>query len=307
MFFLEAPDEDMAGFRRTWDMLGEEITVEGEDGLWNCHIHTDDIGTVMEAGIEAGKPRRIRVRDLREQEGELEADLAAGGFSPLPHALAARIGVVAVAEGPGLVERFRRAGVQQVVTGGRPNGPGLDDILAAVEEASADVVVVLPNANNTVPVAEQVNGLTTKTVAVVPTRSVIQGLAALMGYVAEATNLDELLEDMAAAAGAIDFGEVARATRDATVDGWKVGAGDWLGVADGRVVVADPDRFAALRGLTAAILPSQPGRLTIFTGEGAFRADIKALEAWVTETHPGVEVSVENGGQKAHPYLLAVE
>lgn len=307
MFFLEAPDEDMAAFRRTWDLLGDEITVEGEDGLWNCHIHTDDIGAVVEAGIEAGRPRRIRVRDLREQEGELEADLAAGGFSPLPHALAARIGVVAVAEGPGLVERFRRAGVQQVVTTGRPNGPDLDDILAAVEEASADVVVVLPNAKNTVPVAEQVNGLTTKTVAVVPTRSVTQGLAALMGYVADATDLDELLEDMAAAAGAIDFGEVARAARDATVDGWKVAAGDWLGVADGRVVVADSDRFGALRGLTAAILPSQAGRLTIYTGEDAFRADLKALEAWVTETHPGVEVSVENGGQKAYPYLLAVE
>lgn len=307
MFFLEAEDTELEAFRSRWDLLGEGVAIEGEEGLWNCHIHTDDIGAAIEAGIDAGRPRRIRIRDLYEEVGELEADLEAGAFSPLPSVLEAPIGVVAVAEGKGLVERFRRLGVQQVVTGGRPGGPSREDLLAAVEEAPADTVVVLPNGVSMVPLAEQINALTTKTVAVVPTRSIAQGLAAMMGYVAGADDLDNLLEDMAVAAGAIEFGEVARATREASVDGWRVMAGDWLGVADGRVVVVDPDRFSALRGLAAAILPAQAARLTVYTGNGAQRADMKALEAWIGETHPVVEVTSVDGGHRSLPYLLVVE
>lgn len=307
MYFLEAPDEQVAVFRRRWADMGDSIVVVGGDGLWNCHIHTDDIGAAVEAGVEAGRPRGIRITDLRDQVGALEADVAAGGFSPLPEVLAAPIGVVVVAYGAGLVERFRRLGVQQVVLGGQTANPSVEDVLAAVEDAPARVVVVLPNNKNVVPVAEQVNGLTTKTVEVVPTRSITQGLAAMLGYVPGATDVEALLEDMAVAAGAIDFGEVTRAVRPAKVDGWTVKEGDWLGVADGRVVVADQDRFATLRGLVAAILPRQAELVTVYTGEGASRSDTKALEAWVVDTHPGIEVMAVEGGQPVYPYLISVE
>jgi len=307
MYFLEAPDDSIPAFRHRWEGLGDSILVVGGDGLWNCHLHTDDIGAALEAGTEVGRPRGIRVTDLRDQAGALEADVASGGFSPLPAVLSARIGVVAVVKGPGLVERFRRLGVQQIVIGGHPASPTVEEVLAAVEEAPADTVVVLPNHNSIVPVAEQVNGLTTKTVAVVPTRSLPQGLAAMLGYVPAATELDALLEDMAVAAGAIDFGEVTRAARPATVDGWTVSEGDWLGVADGRVVFADGDRFGALRGLVAAILPRHAELVTVYAGEGSTWSDTKALEAWVGDTHPGIEVTVVDGGQPRHPYLVSVE
>lgn len=306
MFFLEADDRELPELRARWEALGEKIVVVGEDGLWNCHIHTDDIGAAIEAGIVAGRPRGITVTDLKEHTGALEADIAAGGFSPLPGVLGAHIGVVAVVSGPGMVERFRRLGVQQIV-GGQQAGPTVDQLLAAVEDAPADVVVVLPNSNSAIPVAEQVNALTTKTVAVVPTRSVTQGLAAMLGYVPDSTDVNELLDDMAVAAGAIDFGEVTQATRDAVVDGWTVAKGDWLGIADGRVVVVDGDRFGCLRGLVAAILPPQAGQVTVYTGEGSTPSDTKALEAWVGDTHDGVEVVTQPGGQPHNPYLVSVE
>lgn len=306
MFYLEAPDEKIPALRDRWDLLGESIVVVGEDGLWNCHIHTDDVGAAIEAGVEAGRPRRIRVTDLVHHDGELEADVAAGGFSPLSQVLAAPIGVVTVAEGPGLVERFRRLGVQQVVVRGRSE-PTVDQLLTAVEEAPADALVILPNARTLVALAEHVDGLTTKTVAVVPTRSVPQGLAAMLAYRPDTDHLDALLDDMAVAAGAIDYGEVTQSARDARVDGWHVTRGDWLGVADGRVVVVDRDRFATLRGLVAAILPSNPQVVTLYAGEHATRSDIKALEAWIGETHPNVAVRAEDGGQVRHPYLVSVE
>lgn len=307
MYFLEAPDERLDAFRRAWRDMGDSIVVVGGDGLWNCHIHTDEIGPAVEAGIEAGRPRGIRITDLYEQVGALEADVAAGGFSPLPEFLTASIGVVAVATGPGLVERFRRLGVQQVVAGGQSANPTVEEVLAAVEEAPAGAVIILPNNKNIIPVAEQVDGLTTKTVAVVPTRSLTQGLAAMMGYVPDAADLDSLLDDMAAAAGAVDFGEVTMAVRDARVDGWDVNRGDWMGVADGRIVVADQDRFSVLRGLVAAIMPPTAELVTVYAGEGATTSDAKALEAWVAETHPRVEVLSLEGGQPLYPYLISVE
>jgi DAK2 domain fusion protein YloV len=307
MYFLEAPDERLDAFRRAWRDMGDSIVVVGGDGLWNCHIHTDEIGPAVEAGVAAGRPRGIRITDLYEQVGALEADVAAGGFSPLPEFLTAPIGVVAVATGPGLVERFRRLGVQQVVAGGQSANPTVEEVLAAVEDAPADSVVILPNNKNIIPVAEQVDGLTTKTVAVVPTRSLTQGLAAMMGYVPDAADLDSLLDDMAAAAGAVDFGEVTMAVRDARVDGWEVNRGDWMGVADGRIVVADQDRFSVLRGLVAAIIPPTAELVTVYAGEGATRSDAKALEAWVAETHPTVEVLALEGGQPLYPYLISVE
>lgn len=307
MYFLEADDGGIDAFREAWGAIGDSIVVVGGDGLWNCHIHTDQIGTSIEAGIDAGRPRGIRVTDLHEQAGLLEADVEAGGFSPLPAVLDAPIGVVAVANGQGLVERFRRFGVQQVVLGGQSANPTVEDLLKAVEEAAADTVVILPNNKNIVPVAEQVNSLTTKTVAVVPTRSPAQGLAAMLGYLAEAGDLEALLDDMAVAAGAIDFGEVTRAVRDASVDGWDISSGDWMGVADGRVVYADTDRFAALRGLVAAIISPTAELVTVYTGDGASRSDTKALEAWVAETHPPVEVIELEGGQPLYPYLVSVE
>lgn len=307
MFFLEATDEAVAAFRRRWSELGEDVAVMGEDGLWNCHIHTDDIGSAIEAGVEAGRPRRIRVTDLNYETGELEADVAAGGFSPLSEALDAQVGVVAVTEGPGLVERFRRLGVQQIVAGGRSVEPTGSQLLAAVEEAASDRLLILPNSRTLIPVAEHVNALTTKTVEVVPTRSMLQGLAAMVAYRPNAPSLDSLVDDMAAAAGAIDFGEITQASRDATVDGWRVRRGDWLGTADGSVVVVDPDRFTALRGLVAALLPADPQTITLHLGEGASPADVKGLEAWLAETHPQVTVESSEGGQAHAPYLLAVE
>lgn len=307
MFVLETGQAGVETMQGRWLALGTEISVVGEDGLWSCHIHTDDAGAVIEAGVEVGRPRGIRVVDLRDGSGHLEADVAAGGFSPLPVALDAPVGVVTVATGSAMVERFRRLGVQQVVAGGQASQPNVEEVLAAVEEAVASKVVVLPNHKNLVPIAEHVNGLTTKTVVVVPTRSVLQGLAAMVAYLPTTDDIDGLLDDMAVAAGAIDYGEVAQAGRDATVDGWVVARGDWMGVADGRVVVVDPDRFAVLRGLVAAILPPHAATVTVYAGQGASLSDTKALEAWLGDTHPRVVVRTDAGGQPEQAYLISVE
>jgi hypothetical protein len=307
MFMLEAEEGSVPWLRQTWDALGESIVVVGGGDTWNCHIHTHDVGAAIEAGIEAGRPYRIRVTDLVEEAGD-HALHGAPRFEPLPAVATAPIGVVAVVAGAGLVEVFRQLGAQGVVTGGQSMNPSTEDLLAVVDDVAAARVIVLPNNKNIVPVAEQLNALTVKDVVVVPTRSVAQGIAAMVGFnPAAMEDPVNTVEDMAAAASAVVTGEITRAVRDATVDFGPISRGDWLGIADGTIVVADADLETALRGLVAAILPPGAELLTLYPGQGSVRAATKALGAWLGELHPRLEICEIHGGQPLYPYLVSIE
>ena len=222
MYFLEAADESIGGFKDMWATLGDSIVVVGGDGLWNCHIHTDDIGPAVEAGIDVGTPRGIRVTDLLDELHEVEEErwvreavpMAAEpsiAHEPVPCA------VVAVSVGDGIRRIFQSLGVQVVVTGGQTMNPSTAQLLEAVEAAPAPEVVILPNNKNIIPVAEQVDAMTTKSVRVVPTRGVAEGFASLLAYDpgAEAvTNAGA----MAAAASHVVAGELTRAVRDSSTE-----------------------------------------------------------------------------------------
>ncbi len=184
MYFLHADDEHIDGFKAAWGALGDSIVVVGGEGVWNCHVHTDDIGAAIEAGIEVGRPRDIRVTDLVEQvQGREEAawvrEQVSADEVPLERVTT---GVVAVAVGEGLRTLLRGLGVQRVVAGGQSMNPSTAQILEAVDACAADGVIVLPNNKNIVPVAEQVPGLTDLPVAVVPTTAVVEALGALLAY-----------------------------------------------------------------------------------------------------------------------------
>ena len=305
MFFLEAEAESMEGFRSTWAGVGDSIAVVGGGGTYNCHIHTDDIGAAIEAGVVAGRPTDIRVTDLTESPGLGEPDDV---FLPLDEAAVAPIGVIPVAVGEGLIEVFRSLGVQGVVTGGQSMNPSTEDLLAAVDSVPADHVVLLPNNKNIVPVAEQIDQLSQKSVAVVPTRSVPQGIAAMLAFTTASEDLEETTEEMAAAASSVMVGEVTRAVRDAVVGDLRIVKGDWIGLADGAIVVAHSDVEAALRALVAELLPPADAEIvTLFTGLDASIPATKSLEAYVSESHPAVEVVVIEGGQPTYPYLISVE
>ncbi len=304
MYFLEAED-DIDEFRESWARVGDSIVVVGGNGLWNCHIHTDDIGSAIEAGVDIGRPRDIRVTDLKEQTGE--RGLHGDGFTPRAEFVDAGIGIVAVVAGAGLVRIFADLGAQGIVSGGQSMNPSTEELLRVIDSVPAQRVVVLPNNKNIVPVAEQIDALSTKNVYVVPTRSVSQGIAAMVGYQPNEDNVRRTLEDMAAAASSVIDGEVTRAVRDARIDYGLISKGEWLGIADGTIVIADRDQETALRGLVAAILPPDPELLTLYLGDDSQLATVKALEAWLSEMRPGLEVQTIDGGQPLYPYLLSLE
>jgi DAK2 domain fusion protein YloV len=311
MYFLEAADEAIPAFKDVWAGIGDSIVVVGGDGLWNCHIHTDDIGAAVEAAVDAGRPRKIRVTDLAEQvEEERWVREAAGAGDVVelpPHASEpVRTAVVAVAAGDGIKRIFYSLGVQGIVAGGQSMNPSTAELLAAVEAVPAEEVVILPNNKNIIPVAEQVDAHTDRIVRVVPTRGIAEGFAALMCYDPEA-RADENAKEMTALASNVLAAEVTQAVRDSTSDVGPIAEGDYLGITSDGIRAVEQTQVAAACRLLDVLVTDDHEIVTVIEGEGATAGDTRAITEWLDDHHPGASVEVHHGGQPLYPYLFGIE
>jgi DAK2 domain fusion protein YloV len=308
MYLLEAPDDAIEDFKEVWAGLGDSIVVVGGDGLWNCHIHTDDIGAAIEAALDAGKPRQIRVTDLEEQIEE-ERWVREGADSAGPDVFAGPVPVtevVAVVTGEGVGRIFRSLGVHAQVRGGQSMNPSTADLLEAVESLRAGHVIVLPNNKNIQPVAEQVDPLSTRTVRVIPTGSIVEGFAALLDY-DPAAGPDENVAAMTASASRVVPAEITRAVRDAQTEAGAVRAGDWIGLSrDGVVSVAD-SVVGATCELLARLLDDEHELVTLIEGDGSTVADTRRITEWLHDARPELTAEVHHGGQPLYPYLVGIE
>lgn len=325
MYFLELADERIGDFKAGWGTIGDSIVVVGGDGLWNCHVHTNDIGAAIESALDlGGRPQQIRVTDLFEEVDEEHARREAAmhaGVASAPSAVAevvpahAAVGglpavttaVVAVCTGDGLVELFAQLGVQGVVTGGQTLNPSTAELLDTVELVNAKQVVILPNNKNIIPVAEQIDALTDKSVAVIPTRSMPEALAALVVYDPEA-GVEENSDEMCAAAASVRTGEVTRAVRSSTSAVGSIAEGDWIGLVGGDGIVSIGQSIADVAvGVLDAIVDDAAEIVTVLTGEGADDASTEAIAGWLGDRHGDVAVEIQRGGQPLYPYLFGVE
>jgi DAK2 domain fusion protein YloV len=307
MYLLEAPDDAIAAFKEVWAGIGDSIVVVGGDGLFNCHIHTDDIGAAIEAAIEIGRPMKIRVTDLLEEvEEERWVREAAEQAEPETALEPVTTAVVAVATGDGIKRIFRSLGVQQVITGGQSMNPSTAQLCEAVEAVAADQVVILPNNKNIIAVAEQVNATTDKTVLVVPTKGIPEGFAALLAYDPEAP-VGQNAAGMTEAAANVIAGEVTRAVRASTCDAGPIAEGDYIGIDRTAIRSVAPSAADASIGLLAALFDGRQEILTVIEGEGASAAETRRITEWLAEHHPDVEPEVHHGGQPLYPYLFGIE
>ncbi|MFZ4720506.1 MAG: DAK2 domain-containing protein [Ilumatobacteraceae bacterium] len=312
MYFMDLDDTQIQAFKEGWGEIGDSIVVVGGDGLWNCHVHTNDIGAAIEVALDlGGRPKKIRVTDLfeemadehahRESELGIRHPKAGAGLPPVTTA------IVAVSSGDGLSELFGQLGVQGVVTGGQTLNPSTAELLAAVEAVNAQQVVVLPNNKNIIPVAEQLDALTAKRVVVVPTRSMPEALAALVLYDPEA-GVDENAAEMSEAVESVATGEVTQAVRATASDAGPIEEGDWIGIVRGDGIVAVS---GSLDGATVALLDHLVGPsaeiVTVVEGADATSSHTDAIHAWLDEHRPGVQVEVHRGAQPLYPYLFGVE
>ncbi|HUZ08929.1 MAG TPA: DAK2 domain-containing protein [Acidimicrobiales bacterium] len=310
MYLLNAPDDAVDDFKEVWAGLGDSIVVVGGDGLWQCHIHTDDIGAAIEAALDAGRPAAIRVTDLLEQveEERWVRDGARGSEtgSSQPPGPPPVTGVVAVVTGDGIGRIFRSLGVHSQVVGGQSMNPSTAQLLQAVDALASDAVVVLPNNKNIRPVAEQVDELSAKAVRVVPTGSIVEGFAALLAY-DPASSVEENERAMTASAERVVPAEVTVAVRDARTEAGPVRAGEWIGLSRDGVVSVGSTAVAATCGLLDRLAGPEHELVTLIEGEGATAGDTRRITEWLHDEHPEIAVEVHHGGQPLYPYLLGIE
>lgn len=339
VFMLDGEPGSEERLKEVWAGIGQSIVVVGGEGSWKCHIHTDDIGPAIEAGVTIGTVRQITVTNLLEQAAAEDFHRAAFGFEPLPEALDAKVGLIAVANGPGVVELFRQYRAQAVVVGGQTMNPSVGDLLKAVDEVPAKTVIVLPDNKNIIAAAEELDRLTRKHVHVIPTRSIPQGIAAAVAY-DTASPLDKVLSRMEKAARSVRTGEMTRAVRDATTPVGSIAQGDWIGLVEGKVQMirrARATRLAslvtvlvrlvggraraerrrlrlenaafgrALEALLERVVDAEAEAVTLIAGAGADPDVTADAVAWLSEYRSGIPVDVVDGGQPLYPYLVGVE
>ncbi|SDC66804.1 DAK2 domain-containing protein [Nocardioides lianchengensis] len=302
MYLLDAADDDVPVLRERLAALGDSLVVVGGDGLWNVHVHVDDVGAAIEAGIEAGRPHRVRVTHFAEQ-------VAAARTRPEP-----RSGrrIVAVAAGPGLTRLFEEAGAV-VVSGGPGRRPSTGQILEAVTGCGASEVVLLPNDQDSVRVA-QIAASTAEAdadgavrVAVIPTQAQVQGLAAMAVH-EPGRSFDQDVLEMTATARHARHGAVTVAARQAMTMAGPCEVGDVLGVVAGDFAVVGSGQYAVAIDVVDRLLGGGGELVTLVAGEEDAEGSLATRVAgYVEERHPAVDVVVYDGGQERYPLLVSVE
>ncbi|WP_328384335.1 DAK2 domain-containing protein [Streptomyces sp. NBC_00400] len=294
IYLLEAGDDAVAGLRSRLDGLGDSLVVVGGDGLWNVHVHVDDAGAAVEAGIEAGRPYRIRITHF-------------GGARTKEPEMTARA-VVAVVPGAGLAGLCAQAGATPVpVRPGEP--PASGELVQAIRQAHAREVMLLANdaeLRHTAAAAAEEARAEGVRVALIPTRSAVQGLAALAVH-EPGRSFDEDVVAMTAAAGATRYAELALAERQSWTMAGVCQAGDVLGLIDGDVAVIGSDLTGTAMTVLDRMLSAGGEMVTLVLGATAPDGLAGRLAEYVRERHLAVDTVVYDGGQHAAPLLIGVE
>jgi dihydroxyacetone kinase-like predicted kinase len=299
MFLLDADDEAIPALRETLAPLGDSRVVVGGEGLWNVHVHVDDVGAAIEAGIVAGRPHRVRVTHFAEQVADARRRTAARTGR----------GVVAVAAGPGQAGLFRESGAH-VVEGDPGRRPSTRDVLDAILATGAGEVVILPNDGDSVRVAQIAAG-TAETdsdirATVIPTQTQVQGLAALAVHEPGRSFEQDVLE-MTATARHVRHGAVTVAARQAITMAGPCEPGDVLGVVAGDFALIGDDLLAVATDVVERLLGGGGELVTIVRGQEGPPDLAERCAAYVEEHHPAVDVVVYEGGQDRYPLLVGVE
>jgi len=303
-------DQRVAHLRATLGALGDSLVVVGGDGLWNVHVHVDDVGAAVEAGITAGRPHRIRVTHFADQAAGRATGHTAGQAIAGRQRTASRTGrrVVAVAAGPGLAALFESAGAV-VVVGGPGRRPSTGQLLEAITGCGAAEVVVLPNDADTVRAAE-IAARTAEaehdvSVEVIPTMAQVQGLAAVSVH-EPGRGFDADVREMTATARHARHGAVTVAARRAITMAGACEPGDALGVIAGDFAVVGSDLEEVAIDVLERLLAGGGELVTIVSGEDG-EALAERVAAHVEQRHPHVDVAVHDGGQPRYPLLVSVE
>ena len=279
------------------------MIVIDEDDIVKVHIHTNHPGFVLEQAIKIGELVNIKIENMREQHTDIIAEKEAPSKPVSEHK---KVGVVAVANGEGLITAFTELGVTNIIHGGQTMNPSTEDILNAITEANADTVFVLPNNKNIVLAAQQAAEIADLKVIVIESKTIPQGICAMMSFSPEAD--DEANEkNMKAAMENVVSGNVTHAVKDTEMDGKVIHEGDIIGVSGGHILSADIDIYTATIQLVEEIADEDSEIITLYYGEGETEESAQEIADAIEEIFPDADILVANGGQSVYYYIVSVE
>jgi len=278
---------------------GESLIVVGDESTARIHIHTLDPGNVVHYATSLGTMHQVSIRNMDEQH----RDFLDMQKDRMP---AVEMGIIAVVSGDGLAEVFTSLGVTAIVPGGQTMNPSTRDILQAVESVASDKVIVLPNNKNIILTAEQVRSLTDKTVEIVPTETIPQGVAALLALDYEA-DLETNSRIMKQALPAVRTVEITRAVRSTQINQIKVKRRQSIGLLDGELVAVGNESIEVLREALAKLDLDQKEIVTVYFGADTDREKAEQASSMIREEYPQLQVEVVRGGQPHYEYIVSVE
>lgn len=286
--------------------MGYSAVIVGDDRIVKVHIHTEDPGSLLSYAVRFGDLGQIKIDNMSSQVEVLTSQRTAAAEAAPGDSPAGTVALLPVASGRGLCAAFRDMGATAIIEGGQTMNPSIEELLSAVEETRCDEVILLPNNPNILMAANRVPELSTKRVAVVPSKSVPQGMAALQAFNPVAS-FDANVSRMSRAVGGVRTVEVTRADKNASIDGIDVVKGQLIGLVDDKLRAAGDDEVVVTANALTAAGVDDAELVTIFTGDGQTPEQAAAIRDALEAAHPDVEFEFHDGGQPHYRYVIAVE
>lgn len=293
-------------FRNDLSQYGDSLLVISDDEIVKVHIHSEQPGICLNYGQKYGSLIKIKVDNMREQYSSVYGDESAPKQEVVLPEKKEEYGIVSVAMGSGVADLFRSIGAKAVIEGGQTMNPSTEDIVKAIKEVNAKNVIILPNNKNIIMAAQQSVDLVEENVIVVPSKTVPQGMAALLAF-NPSLQAEDNEKAMNSALSSVKTGQITFAVRDTQIDGLEIENGDFMGINEGKITNTNKDQFVAAKELLNEMLDEDSEILTIIYGEDVTEAEVETLVAYCEENFEDVEVEIHNGKQPLYSYIFAVE
>lgn len=307
-------DAQVAKYKEFLTSIGDSIVVVADDEIVKTHVHTNDPGLAIQEALTHGSLSKIKIDNMREEhqerlikDAEKVAAQQAAEEQPAPATEWKDMGFISVSAGEGLSEIFSGLGVDVIIEGGQTMNPSTEDILHAIDKVPAKNIFVLPNNKNIILAANQAASLTEdKTIYVIPTKTIPQGITALINYIPEQLaeeNAKRMTEELAN----VKSGQITYAVRDTNIDGKEIKENDYMGIGDAGILSVGADMEQTLIDMVDQLVTDESGIISLYYGEEVSEEDASALAEKLQEKYADIEVEVNNGGQPVYYYILSVE
>nr|WP_239558680.1 DAK2 domain-containing protein [Peribacillus deserti] len=295
-------------FRNHLSQFGDSLLVVSDEEIVKVHIHSEQPGECLSYGQNFGSLIKIKIDNMRQQHESIvgETHTVLKETEPAAPKEKEEFGVVSVAMGSGISDLFKSIGAKSVIEGGQTMNPSTEDIVQAVREANARTVIILPNNKNIIMAAQQAAEVAEEKVIVIPSKTVPQGMSALLAF-NPALSPEENEESMTEALSHVKTGQITYAVRDTQIDGLDISTGDFMGIEEGKIIVKNQDKLQASKDLLSSMINEEAEILTVIYGEETSKEEVDQLIAFCEETFEDVEIEVHNGKQPLYSFIFSIE